>query len=144
MNEHTFRLGQKVITTKEHTWRVNGRNYRIESGTRATVVDFGKYSNDPRIQFKDGVKVTISPKFLKPMIKEVAFSQNFDVTQREVVVEIAQKIYGAMGTDIRDFPLTYLFDSQTPQEIAILKAAEDIFEMFCGNRPTYDDEDPQT
>lgn len=44
--------------------------------------------------------------------------------------------YSAYGKDVM-----YFFESQHPMEQAALAAAEDIFEIFWGDIPDYDDED---
>lgn len=63
--------------------------------------------------------------------KSITFpEQQFDCTQREIVVDIAQRIYEIRGVNIRDMDLMYLFNSEDQQEKSILTAAEDIFGMF--------------
>lgn len=137
MSEHTFYLGQQVVTIKSYTWRVKGAAYAVEAGTPATVVDFGRYSNDPHIQFEDGVKVTSDPKLIQAVAPKLTVDRIFDGTQREVVFEIAQKIRGGL-------PIIDLFNNKNAETSATLKAAEAIFEMFFGNLPTYDDDESNT
>lgn len=144
MSEHAFNLGQQVVTIKNHTWRVNGADYAVEAGTPATIVDFGRYSNDPQIQFEDGVKVTSDPKLIQPKGEKLIVNRTFDGTQREVVFEIAQNIHGTSGLGHGDFSITDLFNNENAATSAKLKAAEAIFEMFFGKRPTYDDDGPNT
>ena len=67
--------------------------------------------------------------------------QTFDASQREIVVDIARLIYRMMGYDIRNKGIMYLYESQHPTEKAVLQTAEDIFEMFWGDIPDYDDEE---
>lgn len=144
MSEHAFNLGQQVVTLKNHTWRVKGSDYAVEAGTPATIVDFGRYSNDPQIQFEDGVKVTSDPKLIQAITPKLSVNRTFDGTQREVVFEIAQKIHGTLAVDRGDLSGTDLFNRENAEPSAILKAAETIFEMFFGNLPTYDDDEETT
>lgn len=65
----------------------------------------------------------------------------YDCTQREVVVDIANRIYKMMGHDTKQRGLMYFFESQHPTEKAVLATAEDIFEIFWGDIPDYDDEE---
>ena len=67
--------------------------------------------------------------------------QTFDASQREIVVDIAARIYRMMGYDISNTSTMYLFNSQHPTERAVLQVAEDIFEMLWGDIPDYDDEE---
>ena len=67
--------------------------------------------------------------------------QTFDCSQREIVVDIANRIYESMGYNAKRYGVMYFFESQHPTEQAVLSAAEDIFEMFWGDSPDYDDED---
>ena len=69
--------------------------------------------------------------------------QTYNCTQREMVVDIANRIYEATGHSARGKDLMYFFKSQHPQEKAVLAAAEDIFEIFWGDMPDYDDEDDE-
>lgn len=140
MSEHTFQLGQRVVTVKQHTWRVKGADYAVEPGTPATVVDFGRYSNDPHIQFADGVRVTSAPKLISPIAQEIIVNQIFNRTQRELVFDIALKVHSSIWTTQEDLESTDLFNNKQPKELALLNAAEAIFEMFTGQPPTYDDE----
>ncbi|MEM6252262.1 MAG: hypothetical protein AAF821_05010 [Cyanobacteria bacterium P01_D01_bin.156] len=140
MSEQIFYLGQKVITVKNHTWRVKGNDYVVEAGTSATIVDFGRYSNDPHIQFKDGVTVTSAPKLIMPLAQDITVNQTFNCTQRELVFDIAQKIYGTMRPNNGKLLLTDVFNKQNPEKFAIIKSAEAVFELFVGYPPSYDDE----
>ena len=74
----------------------------------------------------------------KPSIN---FKASFDCTQRQIVVDIATTIYRSHGYEIKDKPIGYLFESQHPTERAVLAAAEEIFELFAGDSPSYDDDD---
>ena len=69
----------------------------------------------------------------------VSVEQQFDCTQRELILDIAAAIYATHGGKLPEDPLT-LWDSQHPTERAILIAAENIFEMFWGDSPDYSDE----
>lgn len=66
--------------------------------------------------------------------------QHFDCTQREAVLDIARIIYKTHGGTLPEDPM-YLFDSQHPTEQSVLYAAEQIFELFWGDSPDYDDEE---
>ena len=79
-------------------------------------------------QLSEGPSITIGP-------------TTYDCTQRGIVVDIANRIYEAMGHNARKYGVMYFFESQHPQEQAALAAAEDIFEIFWGDSPDYDDED---
>lgn len=68
---------------------------------------------------------------------------SYDCSQREMVIDIANRIYRMMGYDATDKGLMYFFDSQHPTEQAVLSTAEDIFEIFWGDTPDYDDEDDE-
>lgn len=68
----------------------------------------------------------------------------FDVTQRELIVDIAACIYKTHDADIRGKDTNYLFESQHPTERACLMAAEDIYEIFFGDTPDYSDEEEIT
>lgn len=64
-----------------------------------------------------------------------------DATQREVIHDIARLIYATHGCKLPN-DLFYLENSQHPTEIAVLAAAEQIFELLTGDTPDYsDDED---
>lgn len=141
MGEHTFQLGQRVVTIKQHTWRVKGADYVVEPGTLATVVDFGRYSKDPHIEFEDGVRVTTAPKLISPFSQKIIVNQTFEGTQRDVVFDIAQRIHGAMWSNSQDLVSTEFFNSQNSKEVALLKAAEAVFEMFLDHSPTYEDDE---
>ena len=69
--------------------------------------------------------------------------QSLDCTQRELVFDIAAKIYQAMGYKVLDVEdrLYYFERSQHPQEQAAWSAAQEIFEMFWGDSPDFSDED---
>jgi hypothetical protein len=70
-----------------------------------------------------------------------SFNASFDCTQREIVVDIATLIYRTHGYEVQDKPLDYFFKSQHPTERACLAVAEEIFELFAGDSPSYDDDD---
>lgn len=70
----------------------------------------------------------------------VTINTQFDCTQRELVVDIATLIYRYMGYKAPE-RLSYFYESQHPTEKAVLAAAEEIFEMFAGDSPSYDDEE---
>ena len=76
----------------------------------------------------------------EPMKTTTVGPAQFDCSQREIVVDIANKIYRMMGYDAKQYGLMYFFESQHPTERAVLATAEDIFEMFWGDIPDYDDE----
>lgn len=65
----------------------------------------------------------------------------FDCTQREIVVDIANKIYRMMGYSASQYGTEYFFRSEHPTEQAVLAVAENIFEMFWGDSPEYDDDE---
>ena len=64
-----------------------------------------------------------------------------DCTQRELVVDIARLIYQSLGYRLPDNNILYLFKSQHPLEQNVLSVAEEIFELFSGDGPSYDDDD---
>lgn len=73
----------------------------------------------------------------------VTITNQFDCTQRQLVSDIAEIIYNHIGYVI---PVgckkeKYFFDSQRPMEVSALHAAEEIFELFYGDSPSYDDDD---
>jgi hypothetical protein len=70
-----------------------------------------------------------------------SFNASFDCTQRQVVVQIATMIYQTHGYNIMGKPIDYLFKSEHPTEQACLGVAEEIFELFNGDSPSYDDDD---
>jgi len=70
----------------------------------------------------------------------VTINQSFDCTQRELVVDIARVIYATHGARLPE-EISYLFNSQHPTEKSVLAAAEEIFEIFYGDSPSYDDDD---
>ena len=74
-------------------------------------------------------------------MKSLSIEQYFDCSQREVVVDIAKIIYRKKGFDISGMSLMYLYESQHPEEQAILAMAEEIFTLFWGDTPDYDDEE---
>lgn len=73
----------------------------------------------------------------------ISIEASFDCTQRQLVTDIAWKIYARLGckapapTEEPD----YFWKSQHPTEKAVLAAAEEIFELFWGDSPDYSDED---
>ena len=140
MSEHTFHLGQRVATVKQHTWRVKGADYVVAPATPATVVDFGRYSNDPHIEFEDGVRVTTDPKLISAISQNIVVNKTFTCTQRELVFDIAQKIHGAIWTTHQALDSNDLFTNQQPKQVALLNAAETIFELFLEQSPTYSDD----
>ena len=73
--------------------------------------------------------------------KSISIEQHFDCSQREIVIDIARIIYRRQGFDISEMPLMYLYESEHPQEKAILAMAEEIFSLFWGDSPDYDDEE---
>jgi hypothetical protein len=66
-------------------------------------------------------------------------NQEFDCTQRELIIDIAATIYKMHGCVLPKDQL-YLWRSQHPLERGILSAAETIFEMFYGDLPDYSDD----
>ena len=70
----------------------------------------------------------------------VTISTQFDCSQRELVVDIANMIYLHRGYKAPD-DLMYFYNSQHPTEKEILRCAEDIYELFVGDSPNYEDED---
>jgi hypothetical protein len=68
-------------------------------------------------------------------------NQQFDCTQRELVIDIARTIYKMHGCNLPQDQL-YLWRSQHPLEQGILSVSEAIFEMFYGDSPDYSD-DPE-
>lgn len=71
----------------------------------------------------------------------IQIDEEFDCTERQFVVAIAQHIYRTHGHEISNKPWPYLFNSKHPTEQAVLYAAEAIYELFTGDSPSYDDED---
>jgi hypothetical protein len=65
--------------------------------------------------------------------------QEFDCTQREMVIDIARLIYRTHGGELPKDPLC-LWESQHPTEQAVLITAERIFEIFHGDQPDYSDD----
>lgn len=62
-------------------------------------------------------------------------------THHEVLEDIVNRIYQMhSGKGASKEPLSYFLNSQHPFEIDCLKAAEDIFEIFTGDSPDYDEE----
>lgn len=62
-------------------------------------------------------------------------------THHEVLEDIVNRIYQMhSGKGASKEPLSYFLNSQHPIEIDCLKAAEDIFEVFTGDSPDYDEE----
>ena len=74
------------------------------------------------------------------MAETVLTGTTFDCTQRELVVDIAYLIYATHGHSVRPEDPLYLFKSQHPTERSCLSAAEEIFELFFGDSPDYDDD----
>lgn len=68
----------------------------------------------------------------------IKIEQSFDRTQKEFVVDIARVIYKQLGYNLPDNP-EYLFSSLHPTEVAVLRAAEDIFELLTGDSPDYEE-----
>ncbi|NEZ62260.1 hypothetical protein D0962_05630 [Leptolyngbyaceae cyanobacterium CCMR0082] len=74
---------------------------------------------------------------------QITIENTYPCTQREMVVRIANRIYQAMDCNASGQDPMYFYDSQHPTERAILAAAEEIFGMFWGDSPDYDDEDDE-
>ena len=66
-------------------------------------------------------------------------AQEFDCTQRQMVIDIAGLIYRTHGGRLPHDPL-HLWESRHPTEQAVLAVAEQIFEIFHGDSPDYSDE----
>jgi hypothetical protein len=70
----------------------------------------------------------------------VTVKTSFDASQRELVVDIASMIYKMMGYKAPT-RINYFYESQHPTEQAVLSLAEEIYEMFVGDSPSYEDEE---
>jgi hypothetical protein len=73
----------------------------------------------------------------------VKISETFDISQAEFIDDLCWIIYSRMGYADRK-PLGYFFNSQHPSEIAVLRAAEEIFELLTGDSPDYDDNEEES
>ena len=73
----------------------------------------------------------------------VSINTSFDCTQRELVINIARRVYDSMGYTLPENP-EYLWSTQHPTEISVRIIAEEIFGMFAGDSPSYEDEDEET
>lgn len=67
-------------------------------------------------------------------------NQQLDCTQRQAVIDIARIVYQTHGHRLPNDP-DYLWNSQHPTEQSVLRAAEEIFEIFWGDSPDYSDEE---
>lgn len=65
----------------------------------------------------------------------------FDCTEKELIRDIACKIYSIFGCNAFDKPVDYLMNSQHPTERTCWVLAEEIYEMFSGDSPEYLEED---
>lgn len=72
----------------------------------------------------------------------VSITANFDCTQRELVIDIAKQIYRLTGCKSPENP-EYFWGTQHPTAIDVRVIAEELFEMFAGDSPSYDDEDEE-
>jgi hypothetical protein len=70
----------------------------------------------------------------------VKIDQEFDCTQREIVIDIARLVYRSHGCELPGNDRLYLWRSQHPTEQAVLYTAEVIFELFHGDEPDYSDD----
>lgn len=68
------------------------------------------------------------------MTVEIHFTT--DCTQQELVHDLACIIYRRLGY-VAPQNVDYFLKSQHPTEIAVLAAAEDIFELLTADRPDY-------
>ena len=75
--------------------------------------------------------------------KGVRIEADFDVTLRQIVIDIARLIYRTHGAELPVNDPMYLWRSQHPTEQAVRYTAERIFEMFWGDEPDYDDEEDE-
>jgi hypothetical protein len=68
----------------------------------------------------------------------ININQSFDCSQKELVTDIARIIYEKQGYTLPNDP-DYLWRSIHPTEKKVLRAAEEIFELFFGDSPEYED-----
>jgi hypothetical protein len=72
----------------------------------------------------------------------VTVDRQWDVTQRQFVVDLARIIYRNIAGEL-PADINYLYRSQHPTEKAVLNAAEQIFEILTGDTPDYSDEEEE-
>lgn len=144
-------LGEMVLPPYSKVWNANSKRSReitAKPGTFASIMpcDYKAYDWDNErsrlidwIQDKGFDIAALRVEYNIPYLK---FGEcEFYMTQRQLVVQVAEMIYNTHGSITEGKDLLYLFRSEHPTEINALLAAEQIFELFWGDSPDYSDDE---
>jgi hypothetical protein len=69
----------------------------------------------------------------------VHIEQSFDCSHKELVTDIVRIICRHQGCVLADDPIRF-WQSKSPADISVLRTAEEIFELFFGDSPDYQEE----